>query len=139
MRLKLIRESNKEDMRMQHKRLHILQKRITEVQLLYSRLQNNENVLENLTQFTLLLMTILLGFTKSRAVANNDNIFVGENSSLGYLLLGISLINLIKSQVASVKANRNGCSTLIGTLVLISYFLIGTISREDKYRLIVNR
>ena len=111
--------------------LHYLQKCLYKLKALSAKLQANENVVENFTQVTLLLMSILLSHSASRVVENIDNIFVDDNSSLGYVLVGISLMNMVRGQINYLVAHKNGCSSLKGTFILAIYFLIGTSTRSE--------
>ena len=100
-----------------------------ELELLNAKMQCTENVLENLTQLIVLIMLISLTHTSTRAVENIEALFVDDNAILGYIFVILSFISVIRGQLTYLKASKNGCLSLTGTLGLIPYFMIGTCSR----------
>ena len=109
--------------------IHKLETKSYKLKLVTAKMQCTENVVENLTQFTILAMVISLSHTATRAVENIDRIFVKTNESLGYILAAMSFISLIGGQIRFLKANKNGCLGLKGSLFVIPYFVLGTCSR----------
>ena len=92
-----------------------------------------QNVLENLTQVTILIMIISLSHTTTRGVENIEAAFVEENTLLGYALAVLSFTSVIRGQLTFLKANKNGCLSLTGTLIVVPYFIIGTFTRYDFF------
>ena len=110
-----------------NKEIHKLDAKIWSYQLRLAKLQYNENLSENLSQLTMLLLITLLNNTSSGIVNNLQNIFIDERSFLGWVLAGMSLVSLIRGQLSFLAGIKNGCQT--GTILLASYFLIGIASR----------
>lgn len=104
-----------------------------QLQLLMAKMQCTENVLENLTQVTILIMIISLSHTTTRGVENIEAAFVEENALLGYALAVLSFTSVIRGQLTFLKANKNGCLSLTGTLIVVPYFIIGTFTRYDFF------
>ena len=100
-----------------------------QLQRLSARMQCTENVLENLTQLTILMMVISLSRTNTRAVENIEAAFVEENALLGYAIAALSFISIIRGQLTFLKAYKNGCLSLTGTLIVAPYYTLGTCSR----------
>ena len=100
-----------------------------ELQLLNAEMQCTENVLENFIQFTILIIMISLSKTATRTVENIEAIFVGKNELLGYILAAFSFVSIVRGQLAFLKASKNGCLGLKGTLLVVPYFALGTCSR----------
>lgn len=113
-----------------YQELNGVQKEMRNVDSLSSRLQNNENILENLTQLIIMVTIILLSYTSSRRVENIEYIFVDENRTFALILTVLPLMSLVKGQITYLKASKDGC--LSGTLILVVYFLIGATSRFAK-------
>ena len=103
--------------------------RCNELKLLTAKLQCTENVLENITQLTVLIIIILLSHTTTRAVVNIEAIFVGSNQALPNLLAALSFISIIRGQLTFLKANKAGCLSLKASLIVALYFIVGTCSR----------
>ena len=110
-------------------KIHKYEMKCCRLQMMTAKMQCTENVLENLTMLTILIMVIALGHTRSRAVENIDNIFVEKNEFLGYTLAGMSFLSMIRGQTTFLKASKNGCLGLIGTLLVTPYYVLGTCSR----------
>ena len=119
------------------KRLNYLQNCIYKLKAVSTKVQANENVVENFTQVSLLLMSILLSNSVTRVVENIDNIFVDNDSSLKYLFVGISLTTMVRGQIGYLIAHKNGWSSIKGTFLLAFYFLIGTLSRSENLEVFV--
>ena len=100
-----------------------------QLELVTAKMQCTENIAENLTQFTVLVMIMSLSHTGSSAVENIDNVLTDNNEILGYALATLSFISMIRGQLTFLKANKNGCLSLKGTLLVAPYFLVGTFSR----------
>lgn len=98
-------------------------------QLVTAGMKCTENIFENMTLLTILIMMILLSHTKTRAVENIDNIFVESNEFLGYVLAAMSFASIIGGQLSYLKANKNGCLGIKGMLLATPYFVLGTCSR----------
>ena len=105
----------------------------SQLQLIAAKLQGTENILENVTFFTVLVMVMSLSHTASRAVENIDNIFVEKNEFLGYILAVMSFLSIIRGLVTFLKANKNGCLGIKGTFLVTPFFVIGTCSRYQHY------
>lgn len=94
-----------------------------------AKLHCNENVLENLFQVTILVIFVLLSYTNSKTVESIDYLFLKKDNAITYILTLMSLISMIRGQINFLKANKNGCLGLVGTVITIPYFLIGIASR----------
>ena len=127
---RLCQERNKTQ-KLQNEKLDEYEAKCNELQLVTAKMKSTENVLENLPLLTILIMTLSLSQSKTRAVENIDNIFVNDNESLGYFLAAWSFISMIRGQASYLKANKNGCLGLKGTVLVFPYFVLGTCSRYD--------
>ena len=114
---------------MQYEKVQKYETKCCQLQLIAAKMQCTENVLENLTLFTILIMVTSLSYTRSRAVENIDNIFIEENEYLGYILATMSFFSMIRGQLTFLKANKNGCVGIKGTFLVAPYFVLGTCSR----------
>ena len=101
----------------------------SQLQQMGAKMLCTENVLENLTNLTILSMIFLLSHTSSRAVENVDQLFLEKSEVLGLIFAAMSCTSLIRGQITFLKAHKNGCLNLFGTLSVAVYFLIGTFSR----------
>ena len=107
--------------------IYMLDKKIWALQLKLAKLQCNENILENVPQLTILLFIILLNHSSTLTVDNLQNIFMDENSYIGWGLSAISIVSIIKGQINFLAANKNGC--LRGIFLLILFHSVGLASR----------
>ena len=113
----------------QYEEIEKCETKCSQLELVSSKMQCTENVLENLTLITILVMVMSLRHTTSRAVENIDNIFVETNEYLGYMLALMSFLSMIRGQLTFLKANKNRCLGLKGIFSVTPYFVIGTLSR----------
>ena len=125
---RLCREMN-EPQKLQNEMVNTYMAKCSQLQLVTAKMQSTENTLENLPLLTILIMIISLSQSKTRGVENIDNIFVNDNESLGYFLAAWSFISMIRGQASYLKANKNGCLGLKGTVLVFPYFVLGTCSR----------
>ena len=100
-----------------------------DLQLMNAKMQCTENILENLTQLTILIMMISLNNTRTRAVENIETLFVDTDATLGYSITVLSFFSMIRGQLTFLKACKSGCLSLTGTLIVSQYFILGTCSR----------
>ena len=92
-----------------------------------ANLQATENILENIPQLAIVLMITLLSQTETRTVENIDSLFVNENMYLGYSIMLVTIVNLVRGHLSYLKAYKNGCQ--MGIFTLIPYFSVGIVSR----------
>ena len=125
----LVRKQHTQLVQVVAERKQCYEKNCNQFQILAAKLQCTENVVENLTQLTILLLITLLGHTSTKAVDNIANIFVEKNKYLGVVLVIMSLVSMIRGKLILLKVNKNGCVGLVGSAILIPYFFIGITSR----------
>ena len=89
----------------------------------------NENSTEHLFQLVLLAIIIEFARTSSPVLAGFNKVFVEEGSSLVYLSALMSVFSLVRGPVAYLKSLKNGFLGIIGSIILIFYFAIGTMMR----------
>ena len=102
---------------------------VKQIQLFISRICCNENVLENMTHLSILCIIILESFSYSSSVEAIYSLFMKKTRWLTYTLAVITFMSILKGQLNFLKANKNGCLSLKGTIILTPFFIIGTISR----------
>ena len=117
------------DLQVDNEKINKYKSKCEELQLLSAEIHCTENILENLTQLTILIMIMSLSITTTRAVENIESTFVKQNALLGYALVILSFLSILKGQLTFLKANKNGCLGLIGTMIVTPYFILGTFSR----------
>ena len=100
-----------------------------ELELLSAEMQCTENILENLTQLSVLTIILSLGQTSTKTVENISATFLDDNLSLSYILATMSFMSMIRGQLTFLKANKNGCLSMTGTLVTTPYYVVGTCSK----------
>ena len=125
---KLWRECDKTH-KWQNEKADKYESKCSQLKLVTADMQCTENVLENFPLFTILIMVLLLNHSKTRAVENIDNVFVDDNEMLGNFLAAISLFSMTRGQLTYLKANKNGCLGIKGTILVIPYFVLGIVSR----------
>ena len=89
----------------------------------------NENSTEHLFQLVLLAIIIEFARTSSPILAGFNKVFVEEGSSLVYISALVSVFSLVRGPIAYLKSLKNGFLGIIGCLILIFYFAIGTMMR----------
>ena len=121
-------------------KLHEVAEQIKSIQAHCSQLKQmgakmlcTENVLENLTNLTILSMIFSLSNTTTRAVENIDQLFLEKNELLGLFFAVMSFTSMIRGQISFLKSHKNGCLGFFGTLIVATYFVIGTFSRFDTF------
>ena len=112
-----------------HQKLKELDYEMQQLELMSAKLHCNENVVENLTQLIILVMFILLSYTNSITVERIDYMFIKKNTYITVTLASMSFTSILRGQLNLLKANKNGCLSLTGTVIAIPYFLIGTAAR----------
>ena len=112
-----------------YEEIRIIDDEICHLQLVKGKIHCNENVLENLTQLTILVLIILTSLSNSSSVENIDPVLMKQDNILTYVLASMTFISMLRGQLNFLKANKNGCLNLKGTMILIPFYTIGTVSR----------
>ena len=112
-----------------YEEIRIIDDEIGHLQLVMGKIHCNENVLENLTQLTILVLIILTSLSNSSSVENIDPVLMKQDNILTYVLASMTFISMLRGQLNFLKANKNGCLNLKGTMILIPFYTIGTVSR----------
>ena len=110
-------------------RAHQYKMKLSQLDKLTAEMQSTENVFENLTLTTIMMMIILLSSSRTRSVENIDNIFLEQNEFVELILVAMSFFTMIRGQYIFLKANKNGCLGLKATFFVMPYFLLGICSR----------
>ena len=117
------------DKKQAHLKLEKLDAKICSLRLILTKLHCNENIVENLFQLIILAIFMLLSFSYSKTVEKIDYLFMNKNIYITLTLSSISLISIIRGQLNFLKANKNGCLSITGTIITIPYFLVSTAAR----------
>ena len=120
---------SKKKIKQEYQKLEEVECQLHNLELMSAKLHCNENVFENLTQLTILVTFILLSQTNSKTVRSVDYLFMKKDNSITIIIASMSLFSILKGQLTFLKANKNGCLGLKGTVITIIYFLIGTAAR----------
>ena len=132
MKNRLLDKLDVENQSLQQKRFYHTEEidnEVKQIQLLLSRICCNENVLENMTHLSILCIIILESISYSSSVEAIYSLFMKKTRWLTYTLAVITFMSILKGQLNFLKANKNGCLSLKGTIILIPFFIFGTISR----------
>jgi hypothetical protein len=97
--------------------------------LLRSNLTSIENVAEHFPLLLVLILIITLRKTATPIVAQMDKLFLSNNEIFIFLSTCWSFFSLLKGQLFYIKATKNNVVTILGHIILLLYFAIGTSGR----------
>ncbi len=89
----------------------------------------NENVVEHLSQFSLIVVVFLTEYTETPAVQTVGRIIVNRSLLLLAVSAGLSLLSIIKGHIEFIGARKAGHLPTVGKIILVAFFLLCIISR----------